>query len=63
MLFLNHFGKLRVFSRSIITDRDPKCVSSFWRAFMSRLKVDHNTTTANHPEADGQAKRTNRTLR
>ena len=61
-LFLTHVWKLRGFPRSIITDRDPKFVSSFWRAFMARLKIDHNMTTANHLEADGQTERTNRTL-
>ncbi|CDJ35654.1 uncharacterized protein EMH_0028270 [Eimeria mitis] len=29
---------------------------------MQRLSIDHNTTTANHPETDGQTERTNRTL-
>ena len=61
-LFLNHVWKLHGLPRSIITDRDPKFVSGFWRAFMARLKVDHNMTAANHPEADGQTERTNRTL-
>ena len=61
-LFLNHIWKLHGFPRSIITDRDPKFVSAFWRAFMTRLNIEHNMTTANHPEADGQTERTNRTL-
>ena len=29
---------------------------------MARLNIDHNMTTANQPEADGQTERTNRTL-
>ena len=53
-LFLTHVWKLHGFPRGIITDRVPKFVSCFWRAFMARLKIDHNKTTANHPEADGQ---------
>lgn len=61
-LFLNHIWKLHGVPRSIITDRDPKFVSAFWRAFMSKLNIEHNMTTANHPEADGQTERTNRTL-
>ena len=61
-LFLIRVWKLRGFPKSRHTDRDPKFVSSFWRAFMARLKIDHNMTTANHPEADGQTERTNRTL-
>ena len=61
-LFITHVWKLHGLPRSIITDRDPKFVSSFWRAFMARLKIDHNMTTATHPVADGQTERTNRTL-
>ncbi|CDJ33464.1 uncharacterized protein EMH_0082780 [Eimeria mitis] len=29
---------------------------------MQRLSIDHNMTTTNHPEADGQTEQTNRTL-
>ena len=61
-LFINHVWKLHGPPRSIITDRDPKFVSGFWRAFTNQLKIDHNMTTTNHPEADGQTERTNRTL-
>ncbi|CDJ28247.1 OSJNBb0049I21.6 protein, related [Eimeria mitis] len=42
--------------------RDPKFVSAFWRSLMQQLGINHNMTTANHPEADGQTERTNRTL-
>jgi len=34
----------------------------FWRNFMKRLGIQLCPTTANHPEADGQTERTNRTL-
>ena len=33
-----------------------------WRAFTNQLKINHNMTAANHPEADGQTERTNHTL-
>ena len=61
-LFLNHVWKLHGFPRSIITDRDTKFAGAVWRAFTNQLKIDHNMTAANHPEADGQTERTNRTL-
>lgn len=61
-LFINNVWKHHGFPRSIITDRDPKFVSAFWRSFMKHLNVQHSMTTANHPEADGQTERTNRTL-
>ncbi|CDJ29330.1 Retrotransposon nucleocapsid protein, related [Eimeria mitis] len=61
-LFINHVWKLHGSPKSIIADRDPKFVSAFWRSLMQRLGIDHNMTTANHPEADGQTEGTNRTL-
>lgn len=61
-LFINNIWKHHGFPRSIITDRDPKFVSAFWRSFTKCLNVQHSMTTANHPEADGQTERTNRTL-
>ncbi|CDJ28185.1 Retrotransposon nucleocapsid protein, related [Eimeria mitis] len=61
-LFINNVWKLYGFPKSIITDRHPKFVSAFWRSLMQRLGIENNMTTANHPEANGQTERTNRTL-
>ena len=61
-LFINHVWKLHGLPRSIITDRDSKFTCGIWRAFTTQLNIDHNMTAANHPEADGQTERTNRTL-
>lgn len=46
----------------IISDRDPRFTSNFWRALMSLLHVKLGMTTASHPQADGQSERTNRTI-
>jgi len=61
-LFINNIWKLHGAPRSIVSDRDPRFMSEFWQSFMSRLGVQLCPTTANHPEADGQTERTNRTL-
>ncbi|CDJ33009.1 Retrotransposon nucleocapsid protein, related [Eimeria mitis] len=61
-LFINHVWKLHGLPKSIITDRDPKFVSAIWRSLMQQLGIDHNMTTANHQEADGQTERNNPTL-
>ncbi|CDJ35833.1 Retrotransposon nucleocapsid protein, related [Eimeria mitis] len=61
-LFINHMWKLHAFPKSIISDKDRKFFSAFWRSLMQRLNIDHNMTTASHPESDGQTERTNRTL-
>ena len=53
-----HYG----LPRSIVSDRDPRFVSSFWQALWKRLGTQLNLSTANHPETDGQSERTNQVL-
>lgn len=44
---------------SIISDRDAKFLSDFWRAIFQRLGVTLFISTAWHPQSDGQSERTN----
>jgi len=53
-----HYG----LPRAIISDRDPRFTSNFWRALMAHLGTSLRFSTAFHPETDGQAERHNRTL-
>ena len=46
----------------IISDRDSKFMSSFWRALFQKLGTDLLTSTAYHPQTDGQSERTNQTV-
>lgn len=46
----------------IISDRDAKFMSSFWRALFQKLGTDLLTSTAYHPQTDGQSERTNQTV-
>lgn len=46
----------------IISDRDPKFTSRFWRELMKVLGVRLGLTAAFHPAADGQSERTNQTV-
>nr|GEV54828.1 putative reverse transcriptase domain-containing protein [Tanacetum cinerariifolium] len=47
---------------SIISDRDPRFVSNFWRSFQSALGTRLDMSTVYHPETDGQSERTIQTL-
>lgn len=48
--------------RTIICDRDSKFNSKFWQHLMQLLGTRMAMSTANHPQADGQSERTNRTV-
>nr|GEZ61304.1 transposon Ty3-I Gag-Pol polyprotein [Tanacetum cinerariifolium] len=43
---------------SIISDRDPRFASNFWRAFQKALGTRLDMSTTYHPQTDGQSKRT-----
>lgn len=47
---------------AIISDRDRKFMSSFWRQVFQRLGTKILASTAYHPQTDGQSERTNQTV-
>ncbi|GKB08052.1 putative reverse transcriptase domain-containing protein [Tanacetum coccineum] len=47
---------------SIISDRDPRFASRFWRSIQKSLGTNLDMSTAYHPETDGQSERTIQTL-
>nr|GFB62968.1 putative reverse transcriptase domain-containing protein [Tanacetum cinerariifolium] len=47
---------------SIISDRDPRFASNFWRSLQNTLGTRLDMSTAYHPETDGQSERTIQTL-
>nr|GFA18046.1 putative reverse transcriptase domain-containing protein [Tanacetum cinerariifolium] len=47
---------------SIISDRDPRFASNFWRAFQKVLGTRLDMSIAYHPKTDGQSERTIQTL-
>nr|GEW99933.1 putative reverse transcriptase domain-containing protein [Tanacetum cinerariifolium] len=47
---------------SIISDRDPRFASNFWRAFRKALGTRLDMSVAYHPKTDGQTERTIQTL-
>ncbi|MBW0564839.1 hypothetical protein O181_104554 [Austropuccinia psidii MF-1] len=63
-LDLAHLFIMNIFSKdglpsSIVSDRGPLFVSSFWTNLCQQLKISRDLSTAYHPETDGQTERVN----
>ena len=49
-------------SRKIISNRDPRFISSVWQTLFQKLGTHLNISTSAHPQTDGQTERMNRSL-
>ena len=61
-LFVTNIFRLHGLPIKIVSDRDPKFTSEFWKTLFARLKTRLAMSSASHPQTDGQTERTNRTL-
>jgi hypothetical protein len=61
-IFLDTIFRLHGMPDTIVSDRDPKFVATFWRALFKLCGVKLNMSTAAHPETDGQTERVNRVI-
>ncbi|KAJ3704742.1 hypothetical protein LUZ61_008447 [Rhynchospora tenuis] len=64
MAFLYMQNQLRLHGSpvEIISDRDPRFTSRFWKQFQNALGTTVTLSTAHHPQTDGQSERTIQTL-
>ena len=61
-LYIENIFKLHGVPDVIVSDRDSKFISSFWKSFHSIMGTKLALSTANHAQTDGQTERINRTL-
>jgi hypothetical protein len=61
-LFIEQIVKLHGVPLSIVSDRDPKFTSRFWKAFQEAMGTRLKMSTSHHPQTDGQSERTIQTL-
>ena len=60
--FLSHVFSKHGLPDDLVSDRGSKFVSKFWKTLCSKLNIERKTSTAYHPETDGQTERVNQTL-
>lgn len=61
-IYIEEIVRLHGMPSSIISDRDPKFTSHFWRALHEALGTELRLSSAYHPQTDGQTERTNQSL-
>jgi hypothetical protein len=61
-LFLGTVFRHHGLPLELVSDRDPRFTSAFWRSLAERLGTRLNMSTAAHPQTDGQTERANRTI-
>ena len=61
-MYMRHVFRLHGYPTGIVSDRDKRFVSDFWRSLQRQLGSKLHMSTAYHPQTDGQTERMNRTL-
>ena len=61
-LFMDHVYAKTGLPILLVSDRDPRFTSEFWRSLFSALKTRLNLSTSHHPATDGQTEITHRSI-
>ena len=57
-LYIREIVRLHGVIVSIVSDRDPRFTTHFWKSFQKAMGTQLTMTTAFHPQTDGQSETT-----
>ena len=57
-LYIREIVRLHGVPISIVSDREPRFTTQFWKSFQKAMGTQLSMSTAFHPQTDGQSKRT-----
>ena len=61
-LFVSQIFKYHGMPTFIVSDRDPRMTSLFWKGLFENLETKLNFSSAYHPQTDGQSEIVNLTI-
>jgi hypothetical protein len=61
-IYMMEVAQLHGIPNTIVSDRDPKFTSKFWRGLFKGFRTNLNFSTTYHPESDGQTERVNQVI-
>ena len=61
-LFIENIFQFHGMPKCLISDRDGRFISDFWKSFAAQTGMDHRTSTSFHPQTDGTTERMNRVI-
>jgi hypothetical protein len=61
-IYMREVARLHGIPKTIVSDRDPKFTSKFWKGLFKGFRTNLNFNTAYHPESDGKTERVNQVI-
>jgi hypothetical protein len=61
-IYMREIDKLHGVPKTIVSDRDPKFTSNFWKGLFKEIETSMNFSTTYHLESDGQTERVNQVI-